>query len=138
MSDCIFCKIIRNEMPSYTVYEDKETRAFLDLYGVTDGHTLVIHKRHEEKITGYTERELGMVFATVAKVARALEEEFATTILSLGINHGEPAGVHHMHVHCLPRFAGDGGGIMQTLPGKKPREEVAKVAQRIKIRMGGV
>lgn len=123
-------------MPSFTVYEDEDTRAFLDLYGTTDGHTLVVHKRHEEKITGYTADELTAVFATVAKVARALEAEFATSILSIGINHGEPAGVHHMHVHLMPRFEGDGGGIMQSLPGKKRTQEIETVAKNLRKRFG--
>ncbi len=133
--DCIFCKINAGETPSYTVYEDKATRAFLDVFPATDGHVLVMHKRHEEKITGYVTEELGAIFATVQKVARALEQEFGTTILSIGINHGEPTGMHHMHVHLLPRFPGDGGGIMQTLPGKKSQEDVKKVAQRIREKM---
>lgn len=136
MADCIFCKINAGEMPSYTVYEDTKTRAFLDISPATDGHAMVVHKRHEEKITGYTKEELGAVFATVAKVARALEEEFGTPILSIGINHGEPAGVHHMHVHLLPRYEGDRGGIMQTLPEKKPHEDVARVAKRIREKLG--
>ncbi len=136
MAECIFCKINAGEIPSYTVYEDGETRAFLDISPATDGHAMVIHKRHEEKITGYTKEELGAVFITVSKVARALEEEFGTPILSIGINHGEPAGVHHMHVHLLPRFEGDRGGIMQTLPGKKPQKDVASVAKRIREKLG--
>lgn len=136
MADCIFCKINAGEMPSYTVYEDADTRAFLDITPATDGHVMVVHKRHEEKITGYTKEELGAVFATVSKVAGALEKEFGTPVLSIGINHGEPAGVHHMHVHILPRYGGDRGGIMQTLPGKKPREDVAHVAKRIREKLG--
>lgn len=138
MSDCIFCKINAGEIPSYTIFEDEATRAFLDIFPATDGHAIVIHKRHEEKITGYGKEELAAVFFTVSKVVKALEEEFGTPILSIGINHGEPAGVHHMHVHCLPRFPGDGGGIIQTLPGKKPQEDVKNIAQRLKARMGGV
>jgi histidine triad (HIT) family protein len=136
MVDCIFCKINTGEIPSHTVYEDAEVRAFLDIYPATDGHTIVIHKRHEEKITGYGKEELGAVFSVVAKVARALEATFGTTILSVGINHGEPAGVHHMHVHLLPRFEGDGGGIIQTLPGKKPHEDIANIAKRMREQLG--
>ncbi len=134
--DCIFCKINAGEMPSHTIYEDAATRAFLDIFPATDGHVMVIHKRHEEKITGYGKEELAAVFATVAKVAKSLEEEFKTTILSIGINHGEPEGVHHMHVHLMPRFAGDGGGIIQSLPGKKPQEDVTVIAKRLKEKLG--
>ena len=131
--DCIFCKIIANEIPSYTVYEDEHTCALLDIFGATDGHTIVVHKRHEETIVGYTEQEVAEVFATVKKVATAIERAFDTKILSIGINHGEPAGVHHMHVHIMPRFEGDGGGIIQQLPKKKLAEkDFGKIVEKIK------
>ena len=136
MEDCIFCKIITNEISSFTVYEDSATRAFLDVFPATDGHIVVVHKRHEEKLTGYTANELTQLFTTVQKIARALEKTYGTATLSIGINHGEPKGVHHTHVHVLPRFEGDGGGIMQTLPGIKPKEELSVVLAKIKDHLG--
>ena len=132
MIDCIFCKILNKEVPSYPVFENEHVLAFLDIFGATDGHVLVIHKRHEEKITGYTDGELGMVFGAVARVSAAVEKAFETTILSIGINHGEPEGVPHLHVHVMPRFQGDGGGIIQTLPGKKlENKDFGEVAKKI-------
>jgi len=119
MNDCIFCKIIANEIPSYTVYEDAETKAFLDIFGATDGHTMVIVKKHGETILDYSADEMKSLWISVQKVASAIEKAFDTKILSIGINHGEPQGVKHLHVHILPRFEGDGGGIMQSLSGKK-------------------
>ncbi|MEK7060882.1 MAG: HIT domain-containing protein [Patescibacteria group bacterium] len=121
--DCIFCKIVANEIPSYVVFGDEHTVAFLDIFGATDGHVLVIHRRHEKTILGYQDTEIKQVFVTVKKVSRALEKAFDTKILSIGINHGEPEGVSHMHVHIMPRFEGDGGGIMQSLPNKKLTEK---------------
>lgn len=119
-------------MPAHTVYQDADTKAFLDIFGATDGHVLVIHKRHEDKITGYTPVELQALFTTVQKVSEAEERAFNTKILSIGINHGEPEGVHHAHVHVMPRFEGDGGGIIQTLPGKKlENKDFAEVAKKI-------
>ncbi len=134
--DCIFCKVIANEVPSYTVYEDADTRAFLDIFPTTDGAVMVLHKRHEEKITGYTKEEIAAMFTTVQKVASAVERAFNTKILSIGINHGEPAGVHHAHVHVIPRFEGDGGGIMQSLPSRKQKEkDLTKIMEKIKRSM---
>lgn len=134
--DCIFCKIIANEIPSYTVYEDEYTRAFLDIFGVTDGHVMVVHIRHEETIVGYTAKEISEVFTTVKKVATALEKAFSTNILSIGINHGEPQGVHHMHVHIMPRYEGDGGGIIQSLPNRKIQEkDFGKIVSKIKKKL---
>ena len=132
MNDCIFCKILAKEMPAHVVYEDEHVLAFLDIFGASDGHVLVIHKRHEDKITGYDTSELGVLFSGVAKVSVAVERAFGTTILTIGINHGEPEGVHHAHIHVMPRFSGDGGGIIQTLPGKKLQEKnFGKIAQMI-------
>ena len=133
MNTCIFCKIVANEIPSHRVYEDEFVIAFLDIFGATDGHTVVIHKRHEETIASYTDEEVAAVFIVVKNVATAIEKAFGTKILSIGMNHGEPAGVHHMHVHIMPRFEGDGGGIIQQLPNKKLVEkDFGKVAAKIK------
>lgn len=136
MDTCIFCKLVRNQIPSYTVYEDGDTRAFLDIYGATDGHTMVVLKKHGETIFSYTPDELGKLWVSVQKVAAATEKAFDTRILSIGINHGEPEGVKHLHVHILPRFEGDGGGIMQSLPGKKLIEkDFGKIVKMITSRL---
>ncbi len=135
MADCIFCKVIENKIPSFTVYEDADTRAFLDVFPRTDGATLVVHKRHEEKISGYTKDEVAALFLTVQKAARAVEKAFDTPVLSIGINHGEPAGVHHAHVHIIPRFEGDGGGIIQSLPNRKPVQTLENVQKKIRVHM---
>jgi histidine triad (HIT) family protein len=119
MEPCIFCKLVANEIPSYTVYEDGDTRAFLDIFGATDGHTMVVLKKHGETILSYTPEELRQLWTSVQKVAGAIEKAFDTNILSIGINHGEPKGVKHLHVHIMPRFPEDGGGIMQSLPNRK-------------------
>lgn len=137
MNDCIFCKLIAKELPSYPVYEDEETFAFLDIFGATDGHTMVIPKRHGQTLLEYSEDELKAVMGTVKKVASAIEKAYGTTILSIGINHGEPQGVKHLHVHIMPRFEGDQGGIMQSLPGKPLTDkDFGTVADRIKSHIG--
>lgn len=130
MESCIFCNIIAGEIPSYNVYEDGKTLAFIDIFGATDGHVVIIPKAHAEKLTLQRDDDVAALFDTVKKVATALEKAYGTEILSIGINHGEPAGVKHTHVHIMPRYRGDGGGIIQSLPGKKLKdknfEEVAK------------
>ncbi len=135
MTECLFCRLVANKIPSYTVYENGTTRAFLDIIPSTDGHVLVVHKRHEEKLTGYTAKELGELFVSVQKVARALEKTYGTSVLSIGLNHGEEKGVHHTHVHVIPRFKGDGGGIMQTLPAVRSKEELSVVLKNIKANL---
>ena len=131
--DCIFCKIVANEIPSYTVYEDEHTRAFLDIYGATDGHVMVIPKKHSQTVVDTDESQVQAVFVAVKKVAAAIEKAYKTKILSIGITHGEPAGVKHLHVHIMPRYEGDGGGIIQSLPGSKLTDKnFAAVAQKLR------
>lgn len=137
MNDCIFCKIIAEEIPSYTLYEDDKTRSFLDIFGACDGHAMVILKKHGATIHDYTAEELGSLWGSVQKVSGAIEKAYGTDILSIGINHGEPEGVKHLHVHIMPRYEGDGGGIMQTLPGKKLEDNnFSGVAEKIRSYIG--
>ena len=71
MNDCIFCKIINGEIPSYKVYEDEKVYAFLDITQVTKGHTLMIPKQHVADIFEYNDVLASDVFARIPKVARA-------------------------------------------------------------------
>lgn len=132
MDDCIFCKIVTNEAPSYTVYEDEKTRAFLDINGATDGHTMVVHKKHGWSLSEYTPEELKDLWTTVQKVTAAIEKAFNTGILSIGINHKEPKGVHHLHVHVIPRYEKDGGGVMQSLPKRARKEDLTVIMEKVR------
>lgn len=137
MNDCLFCRIIQGELPSHTIYEDADTKSFLDIFGATDGHAMVILKKHGVTIHDYTQDELGKLWTTAQKVSKAIEIAFHTTYLSIGINHGEPNGVKHLHVHIMPRFEGDGGGIIQSLPGKKlENKNFSEVAETIRQCIG--
>ncbi|SER96298.1 histidine triad (HIT) family protein [Salisediminibacterium halotolerans] len=105
-SDCIFCKIVSGDIPGAKVYEDEHVLAFLDISQVTEGHTLVIPKNHQENIYDLTEDDASHVFQAVPKVARALKQSFNISGLNMLNNNGEFAGqsVFHFHVHLLPRY----------------------------------
>ncbi|MDA9470465.1 HIT family protein [Enterococcus sp. 5H] len=107
MTDCIFCKIIDQEIPSYKVYEDDKVYAFLDITQVTKGHTLLVPKEHVTDIFEYDPALAGEVFARVPKVARALEKAFPEMQgLNIINNNKELAyqSVFHSHVHLIPRY----------------------------------
>jgi histidine triad (HIT) family protein len=135
MSDCLFCKIVRNEIPSYTVYEDGETRAFLDILPRSPGHTMVVLKKHGETIHDYTKDEMGVLWGAVQKVTKGLEKTFKTGVFTIGINHGEKAGVHHLHIHVIPRFPDDGGGVIQSIVKKEGKEGLQEVCDTVKRNM---
>ncbi len=110
MTDCIFCKIINREIPSYPVYEDDEVYAFLDITQTTKGHTLVIPKTHVKDIFEYEDELAGILFSKIPKIARGLENAFPEMEgLNLINNNKELAyqSVFHSHVHLIPRYSKD-------------------------------
>lgn len=108
MEDCIFCKIINGEIPSYKIYEDDVVYAFLDITQVTPGHTLVVPKKHAKDIFEYDEELASQVFARIPKIARALEKAYPDMQgLNIINNNREVAyqSVFHSHIHLIPRFS---------------------------------
>lgn len=108
--DCIFCKIVAGEIPSYKVYEDGEVMAFLDITPVNPGHTLVIPKTHYGNLLELPEEALCVLAKAVKKIAPAVMNGTGANSFNLGLNNGASAGqaVDHVHFHIMPRFEGDG------------------------------
>jgi histidine triad (HIT) family protein len=107
--DCIFCKIVRGETSSFQVHEDELTLVFMDLFPVTDGHTLVITKDHFANIFEASEKVLSAVSATSLRVARAIRKALEPDGLGVFQLNGQAAGqsVFHYHVHLIPRSTGE-------------------------------
>lgn len=107
---CIFCKIIKGEMPSYKIYEDEKTYAFLDISDDAIGHTLVIPKEHAENIMEISEEGLKAVMSTVQKISKHYVDDLGYTGVNLMNASGKSAqqSVFHFHVHIIPRIEGDG------------------------------
>ena len=108
MENCIFCKIIKQEIPSYKIYEDEKVYAFLDISQATKGHTLVIPKQHVSDIFEYDEVLAADVFSRIPKIARSIEEAFREMQgLNILNNNRELAyqSVFHSHVHLVPRYS---------------------------------
>ena len=109
MSDCIFCKIIEGEIPSYKVYEDEHVYAFLDITQGTKGHTLLIPKNHVPNVYELDDETAYNVFTAVPKVAKALKKAFRPIGLNILNNNDRPLqSVYHFHVHLIPRYKDDG------------------------------
>lgn len=110
MDDCIFCKIVKGEIPGYTVYQDGNTLAFLDINPNTKGHTLVIPKNHAGNINDMDEGDVEAVFGAVKKVVGGLQTAIKPEGFNLVVNQGEVAGqvIDHFHCHIIPRYTDDG------------------------------
>jgi len=108
MENCIFCKIIDQEIPSYKIYEDDKVYAFLDISQATKGHTLVVPKQHVTDIFEYDDTLAADVFARIPKIARAIENAFPEMEgLNILNNNKELAyqSVFHSHIHLVPRYS---------------------------------
>ncbi|MBB5173234.1 HIT family protein [Texcoconibacillus texcoconensis] len=121
-TDCVFCKIIKGDIPSAKVYENEHVYAFLDISQVTKGHTLVIPKNHHEDIYSLPKEEAKEVFSVVPEITNAIQSTYQPIGLNILNNNGEKAGqsVFHYHLHLLPRYGeGDGFGAVWKEHGRE-------------------
>ena len=108
--DCVFCRIIAGEIPSFTLFEDEATLAFMDINPANEGHALVIPKEHAADLYAVSEEVLARTTGTARKVATAVAKTLNPDGLNLVQCNGPAAAqsVMHFHVHVLPRVEGDG------------------------------
>lgn len=106
----IFDKIIAGEIPNYTVYEDDDVLAFLDISQLTPGHTLLVPKQDIQDIYGYDDQTAARVLGKLPKIARAIKAS-DDAIIGINILSNNEAGagqsVFHSHFHLIPRYADD-------------------------------
>lgn len=147
MEECIFCKIIRGEVPSYKVYEDESFLAILDVFPNTEGMTLVMPKKHfDSDVFEMPEEDYLQLMEVCKKVAKILEKGLNVKRVAMVM---EGMGVNHMHVKLYPLhglgqkfiemehpdkvyFEKYQGYITTQLGPKKNAEELERVAEKIK------
>ncbi len=130
MEDCIFCKIIKNEIPSEKIYEDDLVLAFLDIKPVNIGHTLIIPKKHFENLFELPEEIAIHIMKITKKIGLAIKKSGADGV-NISINNGKAAGqiIFHSHTHIIPRFIGDN---LPVWPAKTPKEgQLKEIAKKI-------
>ena len=132
MQDCLFCKIIKGEIPCSKVYENDKVLAFLDIGPVNKGHTLIIPKNHATNIFDIEEEDLNQVSNVIRKIAPAIKKAVNADGLTITSSNGQAAGqvVMHSHIHIIPRFKDD--GLKLWPQGKYEEGEAEKVAEEIK------
>ena len=102
MNDCIFCKIIKGEIPSYTIYEDDKMKAFLDVTPVSNGHVLLITKTHYKNFLDTPDELIKDMYHIIkTKIYPLLEEKLKITGLSI-CQIGKD--VNHYHIHLIPQY----------------------------------
>ena len=129
MKDCLFCKIVKGEIPSYKIYEDENVYAFLDVANDVYGHTLVVPKKHYENLMDCPDRTLGKIMASVKKIGNHFVNDCGFEGYNTFNNNGKSAeqAIMHLHFHIYPRKTNDGIKISQDF-GKQEKslEEISK------------
>jgi histidine triad (HIT) family protein len=128
---CIFCKIVRKEAPAHVVYEDARTLAFMDIFPVSDGHTLIIPKAHCDDIFSADPLDLRAVTDRAREIAHAIARVLAPDGLGIFQLNGAAAGqtVFHYHMHLIPRNHGASLQIHGRTAGDPTR--LAEIAKRL-------
>ncbi|MFP4083382.1 MAG: HIT family protein [Desulfonatronovibrio sp.] len=133
MKDCIFCQIVRGDIPCTRVYENEDVLAFLDISPVAKGHTLIIPKKHVVNILDLPANMAPGLHKALQKVGTGLIKGLKADGFNLGMNNFEAAGqlVMHAHYHLIPRFAGDGLKLwpQNSYDGNSEMQETARNIQ---------
>lgn len=128
--DNIIAKIIRGDLPSFKVYEDDLTLAFMDINPQTKGHTLVVSKSAGIDLLNTEDDDLAVAIKTTRKVARAIDKVLTPDGIMVAQLNRAPAGqtIYHTHFHIMPRWEGVELKLHNTIPADM--EELADMAKQ--------
>lgn len=136
MAETIFSKILRGEIPCYKVYEDDQVLAFLDIFPLSPGHTLIIPKEEVATVDQLSDEAAAAIGRVLPRISRAVLKATQTTEFNILQNNGPNAhqAVFHVHFHVIPKYA-DGRGLgIGWKPGKlEPTEGTQLAAQIAKL-----
>lgn len=107
MDNCIFCKIIKNEIPSYTIYEDKYVKVFLSIDPIANGHTLIVPKKHYKNIVDIPIDILNHINIIKKDMYNLLEEKLGFDGVKFVQNNGYFQDINHYHLHLIPHYKED-------------------------------
>lgn len=126
MENCIFCKIINRQIPSYKVWEDENYLAFLTIMPINPGHVLVIPKSHTDYFYDLDDDKIGKLMMATKPVAQALKQAFEPKTGRIGVMVAG-IGVPHVHIHLIPMNAeGDLTFARQKKASDKELEQAQK------------
>ena len=136
MDSCIFCKIIKGEIPSSTIYEDENVKVILDIAPAAKGHAILLVKQHVANVFELDAELAAKIFSVVPKVATAMKEELGCDGMNILQNNGVEAGqtVFHLHIHFIPRWKDDSVNI-KWAPLSYGDGEAAALAKAIREKL---
>lgn len=131
--DCLFCKIISGDIPSFTVYEDDLFKVILDRFPAAPGHALILPKKHYKDIFELGEEEARELYPLAQKIAKVIKEAVGAEGINIVQNNGDAAGqsVHHFHLHIVPRKVNDNVILNKTSNTETTLEDLEAVLKSI-------
>ena len=128
---CIFCDILDGKRDAHFLYQDEFHVAFLDKYPIDVGHSLVIPRKHHERITDMNSDDVGNMFSVVPKIAKAVLDATCADAFSLGQNNGRAAKqiIPHVHIHIIPRY--NSKGTVWTKRQISSDDDLLKLSKKI-------
>ena len=128
---CIFCDILDGKRNAHFLYQDEFHVAFLDKYPIDVGHSLVIPRKHHERITDMNPDDVGNMFSVVPKIAKAVLDATDADAFSLGQNNGRAAKqiIPHVHIHIIPRY--NSKGTVWTKRQISSDDDLLKLSKKI-------
>lgn len=132
--DCVFCKIVNGDIPSFRVYEDEHTLVFMDIAKDVDGHMVAVPKKHVKCILDCDVETLNHLMVTVKKISNHCIDACGYDGVNLLNASDESAGqsVPHFHIHIIPRKRGDNIDAWPTFDGAN--YDIEELFQKLRIR----
>jgi histidine triad (HIT) family protein len=126
--DCIFCKIVNGEIPSYKVYEDTLFFGFLDIFPISKGNVLLIPKKHYRWVNDVP--EFGAYWEAARTISRKIVNKLCATSISY-LTYGEE--VPHAHIRIIPRYSADDMYLTLRKPESYTKEEMSDICKHIAV-----
>ena len=132
-TECIFCKIIKGDIPSFTIYEDDLFKVILDRFPAAPGHALIIPKAHYKDMFELPQEVVEALYPLAQKIAIQIKKAVGAEGMNVVQNNGDVAGqsVYHFHLHLVPRKAGDGIILNKSSNGETTLEELEMTLKQI-------
>ena len=132
MNGCIFCDMIEGKLSYHMIYQDDDCLVILDKYPIDNGHSLIITRKHSEKITDMNIDEVSQLFSKIPKIANAIVKATGADAFSIAQNNGKAAKqiIPHVHIHVIPRY--NSTGTLWTKRQIMSDNELNELAEKIK------
>ncbi len=133
MEDCLFCKIIKGDIPSSNIYKDDDVVAFLDIFPYAKGHTVVVPVKHYNNFLDFPEQEMNKYFSVLKDISVRIKENLKADGINIVQNNFRAAGqlIDHLHFHIIPRWNNDGKGFIKQSKEQADADYLKEVSDLI-------